>query len=137
MAEMKPSSEFAEDGARWTSTGCGELGLALEKHLAGWPLSISEADFFAWAITEDLPTGDHREALREALLIMDADETRRALFDGRASKRQIAKLVVRCGGDENRLWNNLLRLTNPELKVRELPYDLLWDKEMMWGSGWR
>ena len=48
-----------------------------------------------------MPTGDHREALREALLIMDADETRRALFDGRASKRQIAKLVVRCGGDEN------------------------------------
>ena len=71
------------------------------------------------------------------LLIMDADETRRALFDGRASKGQIAKLVVRCGGDENRLWNNLLRLTNPELGVRELPYDLLWDKEMMWGSGWR
>ena len=122
---------------RLTSTGCGELGLALEKHLAGWPFNISEADFFAWAKTEDMPTGDHREALREALLIMDADETRRALFDGRASKGQIAKLVVRCGGDENRLWNNLLRLTNPELKVRELPSDLLWDKEMMWGSGWR
>ncbi|MYI24624.1 MAG: hypothetical protein F4109_04240 [Gammaproteobacteria bacterium] len=82
-----------------------------------------------------MPTGDHREALREALLIMDADETRRALFDGRASKRQIAKLVVRCGGDENRLWNNLLGLTNPGLKVRKLPYDLLWDKEMMWGQG--
>ena len=137
MAELRPSSEFTEDGMRLTSTGCGELGLALEKHLAGWPLKITEADFLAWAKTEDMPTGDHREALREALLIMDADETRRALFDGRASKRQIAKLVVRCGGDENRLWNNLLRLTNPELKVRELPYDLLWDKEMMWGSGWR
>ena len=71
VAELKPSSEFTEDGARLTSTG------------------------------------------------------------------EVAKLVVRCGGDENRLWNNLLRLTNPELKVRELPYDLLWDKEMMWGSGWR
>lgn len=68
---------------------------------------------------------------------MHADETRRALLDGRASKRQITKLVIRCGGDENRLWNNLLQLTNPELRVRELPYDLLWDKEMMWGSRWR
>ena len=38
----------------------------------------------------------------EALLIMDVDETRRTLFDGHASKGQTAKLVVRCGGDENR-----------------------------------
>ncbi|MYH14973.1 MAG: hypothetical protein F4149_07335 [Gammaproteobacteria bacterium] len=29
--------------------GCGELGLALSKHLAGCPIKISERDFIMWA----------------------------------------------------------------------------------------
>ena len=37
MAELKASSEFAEDGARWTSMACGELGLAFEDTLPDDP----------------------------------------------------------------------------------------------------
>ena len=128
---------FDEDGSRWTSTGCGELGLALSKHLAGSPITITEREFIEWAKAGDAPDDERRHALHEALLIMDAEETRRALFDGRASRRQIAELVVRCGGDENRLWNNLLQFAHPDLKIKELEEDLEWEKLMLWESGGR
>ncbi len=119
-----------DDEPRETQTGVGELGLALEKHLAGCPVDISERDFILWARAGDAPDADRRFALQEALLNMDADEARRALFDGRASMGQVARLVVRCNGDRNRIWNNLITFACPEVPVTDLGEDPEWDRRM-------
>ena len=118
------------DEPRETSTGVGELGLALEKHLAGCPVDISEREFLLWARAGDAPDAARRFALQEALMNMDAAETRRALFDGRASMGQVARLVVRCNGDRNRFWNNLISFACPEVKIRDLGEDREWDRRM-------
>ncbi|MCY4215198.1 MAG: hypothetical protein OXF68_16445 [Gammaproteobacteria bacterium] len=125
------------EGARHTAWGCGELGLALNKHLAGSAIDISEREFFEWARAGDVPDDQRRQALHEALVIMDAEETRRALFDDRASRRQVAELVLRCGADESRVWNNLLRLAAPDLEIKNLGEDEEWDKLLLWESGGR
>ena len=41
----------------------------------------------------------------------------------------------RCGGDENRLWNNLLQFAHPDLKIKQLEEDLEWEKLMLWEAG--
>ena len=84
-----------DDEPRETQTGVGELGLALEKHLAGCPVNVSEREFILWASVGDAPDTDRRFALQEALMNMDAFVARRALYDGRASMGQVARLVVR------------------------------------------
>ena len=119
-----------DDEPRETQTGVGELGLALEKHLAGCPVNVSEREFILWARVGDAPDTDRRFALQEALLNMDAFEARRALYDGRASMGQVARLVVRCNGDRNRIWNNLISFACPEVKVRDLGEDPEWDRRM-------
>lgn len=112
--------------------GCGELGLALEKHLAGSPVNISERDFIMWARAGDAPDEERRFALREALLNMQARETRRAAFDGRASTRQVCRLVVRCGAETGPEWNALIRILHPEIQVPDLPENPMRDKALMW-----
>lgn len=126
-----------DEGSRQTTWGYGELGLALNKHLAGSSISISEREFFEWARAGDVPDEQRRQALHEALVIMDAEETRRALFDDRASRRQVAELVLRCRADESRIWNNLLRLAAPDLEIIDLGEDEEWDKLLLWESGGR
>lgn len=112
----------------------GGIGLSLAKHLAGSPIDVSETEFIAWAKAGGPPDEERRFALHEALLNMHADETRRALFDGRATTRQVAELVIHCGADRSREWNALIRLAHPELEVEELEEDLAWEKALMWES---
>ena len=81
-----------EEAAPSRAVDCwGGLGLSLAKHLAGSPIDISETEFIAWAKAGSPPDEERRFALHEALLNMHADETRRALFDGRATTRQVAE----------------------------------------------
>ena len=82
-----------------------------------------------------VPDDDRRFALQDALMNKDAAEARRALYDGRASMGQVAnrlhrQLVVRCNGDRNRIWNNLISFACPEVKIRDLGEDPEWDRRM-------
>lgn len=129
-----PTSWFNEEGLRCTQTGVGELGLSLIKHLAGSPISIREEEFIAWVKAGAVPDEQCRFALHEALMNMDA-EVRRALFDGRATRKEIAALAVHCGADRNPLWNNLIQIMFPELEPRTLPEDAEWEKLLMWEAG--
>lgn len=129
--DMRVEDPF-DERPRAHAHGCGELGLALEKHLAGCSVNISERDFILWARIGDAPDEAHRVALREALLNMQARETRRTAFDGRASTRQICRLVVQCGAATSPEWNSLIRILHPEIPVPNLPENPMRDKALMW-----
>ena len=123
-----------DERIRGHAHGCGELGLALEKHLAGCPTSITEQDFIMWARAGGVPNGELQWALREALLNMNAREIRFAVFDGRASTRQICHLVAQCGAAESPEWSDLIRVLHPTIPVPEVAMNPVREKALMWNS---
>ena len=124
----------AQDKKPWPglhARGDGALGYILSKHLAGSRVKISEEEFIAWALEGTALDDERKFALYEALAIMDAEEARITLFDGRAPSKKIAHLVVQVGADSNYFWNNLLRWAEPDIKIQELDPDLLWERSKL------
>ncbi len=130
-----PANAPFDPSPRVTRDGIGELGLALDKHLAGHPVRVDESDFIAWAREGRVPRLDQRLALREALLNFTSRDVLVAHQDGRASAKQVAALVVDVGGDENPAWNSLIRTHHPELTPRKIVRHPMADKLALWDIG--
>ncbi|MCZ0942690.1 MAG: hypothetical protein OXJ53_06520 [Gammaproteobacteria bacterium] len=131
---MNRRTPETQDKKPWSGTharGDGALGYMLSKHLAGSAVKISEEEFIAWASAGTVLDDERKFALYEALVIMDAEEARTTLFDGRAPSKKIADLVVQVGADCNYFWNNLLRWAEPDTKIQELDPDLLWERSKL------
>ena len=117
--------------------GDGALGYMLSKHLAGSPIKVSEEEFIAWALEGTALDAERKFALREALSIMDAEEARIVLFDGRAPVERIAELVVQVGAGGSRYWHDLLIWAVPELEVEDNASPgkrWEWSKLALWGG---
>ena len=114
---------------RWRNLppDCGGLALSLDKHLAGCPLSIDEHEVFDWTKQGSVPDGESQWALGKVFLNMRSHEVWGTLFDGRACLDDIANLVILCGGDRNRLWNNMIRSVCPEVALAKLREDIGWE----------
>ena len=131
MSRPTPQAQDQEPWPGMHARGDGALGFTLSKHLAGSPVKISEEEFIAWALEGAALDDGRKFALYEALAVMDAEEARITLFDGRAPSRKIAQLVVQVGADSSYFWNNLLRWAEPDIKIQELDPDLLWERSKL------
>lgn len=123
-----------QDNQPWSGMhahGDGALGYIFSKHLAGSQVKVSEEEFIAWALEGTVPDDEHKFALYEALAMMDSEEARITLFDGRAPSRKIAQLVVQVGADSSYFWNNLLRWAEPDTEIQELDPDMLWERSKL------
>ncbi|MYF07974.1 MAG: hypothetical protein F4149_07340 [Gammaproteobacteria bacterium] len=65
---------------------------------------------------------------------MDIREVRSAVFDGRASTRQICALAAQCGAAESMAWNDMIRIPHPEIPVPDLPERPMYEKALLWGT---
>lgn len=131
MSRPIPQVQDKEPWPGMHARGDGALGFTLSKHLAGSRVKISEEEFIAWALEGTVLDDERKFALYEALAVMDAEEARITLFDGRAPSSKIAKLVVQVGADGSYFWNNLLRWAEPDIKIQELDPDLLWERSKL------